>query len=187
MNKTLYYALFLSVTAMLVTAIAYLGYSITAPVIEQNTINKINENIALLFDPELGYTRNDQQADNTYREKDGVYKEILAIYEVLDSDGEIHALIYDMSVQGRNDMIFALVAIDPFTETIVGIAYYDHAETPNIGEKYTREEEYKKLIGQSVDSVEVDLIVGATTTWGALEVLFDKLWEHYNQEVTING
>ena len=136
MNKTLYYALFLSVTAMLVTAIAYLGYSITNPVIEQNTINKINENIAILFDPELGYTRNDNQADNTYREKDGAYKEVQAIYEVLDDDGELHARIYDMAVQGRNDVIYALVAVDPYTDTIVGVAYYDHAETPNIGERY---------------------------------------------------
>lgn len=187
MNRTLYYAIFLSVTAMLVTLIAYLGYSVTNPVIQQNTIDKINENIALLFNPEDGYTRNDDQAENSYREKDGKYKEVQAIYEVLDSDGELHALIYDMAVQGRNDKIYALVAIDPYTDTIVGVAYYDHAETPNIGERYTREEESSKLIGQSINDTSVDLYAGATTTWGALETMFELIKTHYNQEVSIDG
>ena len=187
MNKILYYAIFLSVTAMLVTAIAYVGYAITNPVIQQNTINKINENIAILFDPAEGYTRNDDQAENTYREKDSTYKEVQAIYEVLDKDGNLHALIYDMAVQGRNAIIYTLVAVDPYTDTIIGVAYYDHGETPNIGERYTREEESIKLVGQSVDDVDVDLIAGATTTWTSLETMFDLLWNHYNKEVDIDG
>jgi len=187
MKKTLYFAFFLSVTAMLVTAIAYLGYNITAPVIEANTITKINENIALLFDPEDGYVRNDNQLDNSYQEdNNNVYREVSSIYEVLDSNGDLYVLIYDMAVQGRNDIIHCLVAVDPKTDTIVAINYYDHGETPNIGEKYTREEEYSKLIGQSVESVQVDAISGATTTWNALNTMFEKLKIHYNAEVSID-
>jgi len=186
MKKTLYFAVFLSVTAMLVTAIAYLGYNLTAPVIEANTIDKINTNIALLFDPEDGYTRNDEQTPNKYQEENGAYKEVSSIYEVLDSDGELYVLIYDMAVQGRNGIIHCLVAVDPKTDEIVAINYYDHSETPNIGEKYTREEEYSKLIGQSIEDVQVDAISGATTTWNALNVMFEGLKTHYNAEVRID-
>ena len=186
MKKTVYFAVFLSVTAMLVTFIAYLGYHLTAPVIEQNTIDKINKNIALLFNPEDGYTRNANQLDNAYREDNSVYKEVSAIYEVLDEDGELYVLIYDMAVQGRNDIIHCLVAVDPYTDTIVAVNYYQHGETPNIGEKYTREEEYSKLIGQSVQNVQVDALAGATTTWNALNVMFEKLKVHYNAEVDID-
>lgn len=187
MSKPVYYAIFLGVTAMLVTLISYVGYAITNPVIEQNTIDKINANIALLFNPEEGYTRNENQMDNSYNEDDGSYSEINSIYEVLDENGDLYALIYDMGVQGRNDVINALVAVDPYTDTIIGVTYYDHAETPNIGERYTRDEEREKLVGQSIDNVVVDQIAGATTTWGALDTMFTIVRDHYNKEVTIDG
>lgn len=182
MNKTVYFAIFLSVTAMLVTAIAYLGYHFTAPIIEQNTIDKINRNIALLYDPEEGYTRNENQQDNKYREDDSKYKTVSSIYEVLDDQGELAVVIYDMAVQGRNDIIHALVAVDPYTDTIEAINYYDHGETPNIGERYTREEEYTKLIGQTIGNVEIDALAGATTTWTSLNIMFDNLSTHFNTE-----
>lgn len=186
MKKTLYFAFFLSVTAMLVTAVAYLGYHLTEPVIAQNTSDKINRNIALIFNPEDGYTRNENQTDNKYHEDNGVYKEISSIYEVLDSNGDLYALIYDMAVQGRNDIIHALVAVNPYDNTIISVNYYDHAETPNIGEKYTRVEETDKLIGQSIENVQIDAFAGATTTWNALNTMFEKLKVHYNAEVDIN-
>ena len=186
MKKTIYFAVYLAVLGMLVTAVAYLGYNYTQPIIEANTNQKIADNIALLFDPAEGYTKNDDQQPNKYRQDSSEYSAISDIYEVLDSEGELYALIYDMAVQGRNDVIHALIAVDPYTETIIGVTYYDHAETPNIGEKYTRPEEIEKLIGQPVSDVEVDLLVGATTTWNALETMYDKLYEHYNKEVNIN-
>lgn len=182
MKKTLYFAVFLTVTAMLVTAIAYLGYHYTQPIIEANTIAKINENIALLYSPDEGYTRNADQADNSYKENNSNYKEISSIYEVLDGNGDLYVVIYDMAAQGRNDIIHALVAVDPYTSTISAVTYYDHAETPNIGEKYTRAEAIDSLIGQSVDDVQIDMYAGATTTWTSLNVMFDKIKEHYNAE-----
>jgi Na+-transporting NADH:ubiquinone oxidoreductase subunit C len=182
MNKTIYFAIFLSVTAMLVTAIAYLGYNWTAPIIEENTIKKINDNIALLYNPEDGYTRNENQQDNKYRENDSAYKTVDSIYEVLDRDGELVVVIYDMAVQGRNDIIHALVAVNPYTDTVEAITYYDHAETPNIGEKYTREEESSKLIGQTIGNVTIDALAGATTTWTSLNTMFENLATHYDQE-----
>lgn len=182
MNKTLYFAVFLGVTAMIVTLVAYLGYHFTAPIIEANTNEKIRINIELLYNPEEGYTRNPDQAGNAYRQDGPAYKEISDIYEVLDADGNLYAVIYDMAVQGRNDIINALVAVNPYTGEVEAVTYYKHGETPNIGERYTRDEEITKLIGQSVDSVQVDALAGATTTWTAINVMFDKIKEHYNNE-----
>ncbi|QMS84291.1 FMN-binding protein [Candidatus Xianfuyuplasma coldseepsis] len=186
MKKTAYFAIYLAVLGMIVTLIAYLGYNYTQPIIIANTNKKISDNIALLFDPEEGYKKNDDQADNKYRQDSSEYSSITDIYEVLDQDDELFALIYDMNIQGRNDVIYGLVAVDPFTETIIGVTYYDHAETPNLGEKYTRDEEIEKLVGQSIADVDVDQLAGATTTWNALETMYDKLYEHYNKEVNIN-
>lgn len=188
MNKTLYFAVFLSVTAMLVTAIAYAGYSWAEPIIAQNRIDSIEENIGILFSAEDGYSRNSDQLENSYLEKN--YKAITEIYEVLDSDGNIYVLIYNVTVQGRNGMIDALVAVDPYIDKVVALTYYSHTETPNIGEIYTREEEINKLIGQSILEVTVDDLTGASagTTKAAIITMFDEILIHYNaEEVHIDG
>lgn len=186
MKKTLYFAFFLSVTAMLVTSIAYAGYSWAEPLIAANRIETIDNNIAILFSAEDGYVRNEDQLVNTYLEKN--YKPINEIYEVLDSEGEIYVLIYNVSVQGRNGIIDALVAVNPYNDTIVAVSYYSHTETPNIGEVYTRDEEIIKLIGQPLADVEVDVISGASTTWAAIVTMFEDIKLHYNaEEVHIDG
>jgi len=187
MRKTLYFATFLTVTSMLVTIIAYLGYEATQPRIIANRNKKIDDNIALIYDPDDGYQKNEDQAYNTYREKNRNYDVINEIYEVLDGNGEIHALIYDMTSEGRNGPVSALIAVNPFTKTVEAVVYYKHSETPNIGERYTREEEISKLIGQSINNYEIDLIAGASTTWGAIDDMFAQLKIHFNAEVNING
>jgi len=186
MKKTLYFAAFLSVTAMLVTAIAYLGFNLTEPIIAKNTIEKINTNIAILYSPEEGYSRNVDQTDNFYQEKN--YKSISDVWEVLDGDGNIYVILYNISAQGRNGLVYALIAVDPYSDTIVAVNYYSHGETPNIGEKYTREDAIELLLDQPVDNVVVDVIAGASTTWVAIDTMFKDIAIHYNQEeVHING
>jgi len=194
MKKTMYFAFFLSATAMIVTLITYVGYTLTAPIIEQNRIDKINNNIAILFDPEEGYIRNPEQKENSYQEKQ--YKGLSEVYEVLNSDGEIHALIYNLTSQGRNGPVQILIAVDPYTDVVMAVTFYNHIETPNIGEKYTRDDfilgdeklNYQGLVGQSVDYVDVDVIAGASTTWIAVRDMFDILTVHYEeQEVHIDG
>lgn len=194
MKKTMYFAFFLSATAMIVTLITYVGYTLTAPIIEQNRIDKINNNIAILFDPEEGYIRNPEQKENSYQEKQ--YKGLSEVYEVLNSDGEIHALIYNLTSQGRNGPVQVLIAVDPYTDVVMAVTFYNHIETPNIGEKYTRDDfilgdeklNYQGLVGQSVDYVDVDVIAGASTTWIAVRDMFDILTVHYEeQEVHIDG
>lgn len=186
--KIVYFALFLMITASFVTAVAFVGYNITAPVIEANNVERIETNIAILYSPDDGFTRNEDQEDNSYNEKKKGYEVINAVYEVLDSEGNVHVVIYNVTTQGRNGFVSALIAVNPYNDTIEAVTYYKHGETPNIGEKYTRDDAISKLIGQNVDTVEVDLIVGATTTWGAVNEMFEILKLHYNQEeVHIDG
>lgn len=187
MKKALFFALYLSVLGMIVTVVASLGYDLTAPIIEANKIQTIEDNIAILYSPEDGYTRNENQADNAYRQLN--YDVILDIYEVLDADGKLHVLIYNVTAQGRNGMVSALIAINPYNDQVEAVTYYDHGETPNIGEKYTRDDEISKLIGQTVSTdVEVDVIANASTTWLAIEAMFNEIELHYRQEeVHIDG
>ena len=192
MKKTVYFAVFLMITAALVTAVAYLGYNWTEPIIAENRAKKIAENIALIFDPAEGFERNLAQGENDYNEKNRIYTDnssgnISAIYEVLDDNGELVSIIYNVNGQGRNGLVNALVAIDPFTDEVLDIVYYEHAETPNIGEKYTRPEEISKLQGQLVDDVSVDVIAGASTTWKAVDDIFGIIATHYQDEGVHRG
>lgn len=189
MLKSLYFAGYLAVLGVIVTVIAYVGFNITNPVIIRNRNEKIENNIAILYSADDGYSRNEDQLDNAYQQDRKGYEAILDIYEVLDGNGELHALIYNCSAQGKNGMVSALIAINPYTDKIEAVTYYDHSETPNIGERYTRDEEIEKLIGQSVAiDVEVDAILNATTTWRAIEAIFNTLESHYSeQEVHIDG
>lgn len=193
MKKTLYYAVFLMVTASIVTAVAYLGYNFTEPIISANRDAKIAENIAILYSSDDGFKKNDNQADNTYNEKNRKYTDnpsgnISGIYEVLDSNDELVAIIYNVNAQGRNGMMYALIAVDPYEDTVLSVVYYSHSETPDRGERYTREDEVSKLQMQIVTSVEVDMIAGATTTWNAINDMFSIITTHYlDEEVHING
>lgn len=195
--KTIYFALFLFVTVVFVTVVGYIGFSITNPIIEQNNIDRINDNIALLFSVEDGYVSNlDLDSNSKYAVKN--YKYVIDIYEVLNSDGDVHAVIYNVWAQGRNDKVNALIAIDPYTDIVLGVVYYKHGETPNIGEKHTREiyeplngevAGIEPLLGQSVvDEVYVPEISGATVTWGAINEIFAQVKTHYQaEEVHIDG
>ncbi len=186
--KTLYFAFFLFATVVIVTVIGYIGFSITNPIIEANNVKRIEDNIALLFSAEDGYTPfTELDSNSKYAVKN--YKYIIDIYEVLNSEGEVHAVIYNVWAQGRNNKVNALIAIDPYTDTVVGVVYYKHGETPNIGEKHTRDEAIEPLIGQSLTGgVIVDEIAGATVTWGAINNIFSQVLTHYqDEEVHIDG
>lgn len=194
MKKTLYLAGFLTVTSVLVTLIAYLGYYGTIETIEANRAQKITDSIALLYNPEEGYKKNENQAPNSYQEKN--YDLISAVYEVLNSDNEIHAVIYDCTFQGRNGPMSALVAVNPTTDIVVGVNFYSHSETPNLGEKYVRDVyiqgdedlNYTGLIGQAISNVEADVIAGASTTWVGIDAMFVEIAKHYAaEEVHIDG
>lgn len=193
MKKTLYFAFFLTITSALVTGIAFIGYNFTAPIIAVNRAQKIEENIALLYSIDDGFEKNLDQGDNDYNEKSRKYTDngsgnISGIYEVLDNNGDLEAIIYNVDAQGRNGLVYALIAVDPYTDEVVGVTYYLHGETPNIGEKHTREEAIETLLGQYINEVVVDGITGASVTWGAINEMFDIISTHYiDEEVHING
>jgi len=187
MKQTIYFAVYLAILGALVTAIAYFGYSNLQPIIDANTQQKIDDNIALLFDP-ADYHQNPDFNTQSFNIDNPSYPLIDAIYQVLDSNDNTYAYIYDMHVQGRNDVIHALIAVDPYTDTILGVAYYQQSETPNIGEKYMRQDAIDTLIGQPVTNVVVDAYAEATTTWNALNTMYTALADHYTKEgVHIDG
>jgi len=178
MKKTLYYALFLAATAILSTVLMFLVNDLTQPVIIDKQVKLIEENIGLIYSAEEGYKRNPEQIKNKYKEID--YDGIKEIYEVLDSEGAVYSHIYNVEVAGKNDVIKMLVAVS--NGTIDRVVYYQHAETKNLGEVYTREDVAAQFIGMPIANSSVDMIAGASTTGRAVDLALDIVENHYNKE-----
>ena len=184
-KQPLYFAAYLAILGMLVTTVAIAGYNLAAPRIEANRQQKIRENVALLFSAEEGYETNLELPPNSYQQLN--YDLVDEVYEV-SKDGSLYAVIYDMQTAGRNGTINALVAIDPYTDTVIGAVYYNHSETPGKGALYAEQEELDKIIGDTVTGVDFDSYASVSTTYNALRVMYDAIAEHYvNEEVHIDG
>ncbi len=179
MKKVLHLSLFLSGLMMVVTLVGILAYEFTSPIIEQNKNDKIKESIALLFD-DNEYSRNENQIE-IYNVSS--YDLISGVYEVIDLNGDINYIIYDVSVYGKNGDIYTLVAIDLTNDFIDGVVYYQHSETPGIGALYTEDIEIEKLYMPIDDFETVDYIAGATVTHRALDQMFLEIKTHYLKEV----
>ena len=184
-KQPLYFAGYLAILGMIVTAVAIAGYNLAAPKIEENRQTKIRENVALLFKEEDGFITNLELPANSYQQLN--YDLVDEVYEV-SKDGSLYAVIYDMQTAGRNGTLNALVAIDPYTDTIIGAVYYNHSETPGKGALYAEPEELDKIIGDTVTEVDFDVYASVSVTWNALRVMYDAIAEHYvNEGVHIDG
>lgn len=185
MKQPLYFAGYLAVLGMLVTGVAIAGYNLAAPKIEENRQVKIRDNVALLFKAEDGFETNLELPTNSYQQLN--YDLVDEVYEVY-KDGLLYAVIYDMQTAGRNGTINALVAVDPYTDTIIGAVYYNHSETPGKGAIYEEEDRINEIVGDNVSNVEFDVIASVSTTYNALDKMYDAIKEHYeNEGVHIDG
>ncbi len=178
MKKTIYYAIFLSLTAIISTVLMFLVNDLTKPVIEKKQIALIEENIGLIYSSDDGFKRNPNQEKGKYKVLD--YIGIKEVYEVLDENDNVHSLIYNVEVSGKNDVIGLLIAVNK--GTIDRVVYYKHAETKNLGEVYTREVETSKFIGMPLKDSSVDMIAGASTTGRAVDLALDIVENHYSKE-----
>jgi len=185
MKQPLYFAGYLAVLGMLVTGIAIAGYNLAAPKIEENRQVKIRDNVALLFTAEDGFETNLELPTNSYQQLN--YDLVDEVYEVY-KDGSLYAVIYDMQTAGRNGTINALVAVDPYTDIIIGAVYYNHSETPGKGSIYAEEERINEIVGDTVSDVDFDVIASVSTTYNALDKMYAAIKEHYeNEGVHIDG
>ncbi|MCF7929940.1 MAG: FMN-binding protein [Acholeplasmataceae bacterium] len=113
----------------------------------------------------------------------GAYDTIQGVYEIVSIDtSEIEVIIYDAITQGRNGPIHVVIAIDPYTDTIVGYVVVSQSETEGIGSLYTSTDVINTIINQDVDDFNIDLIAGATVTWDAYDLMIQDVVDNYTNE-----
>ncbi|MBU1093776.1 MAG: FMN-binding protein [Firmicutes bacterium] len=136
------------------------------------------------YDPEL-YTQN-LTPSRDYNV--GAYDTITGVYEIVNNDDlSIEVLVYDTVTQGRNGPIHVVIAIDPYTDTIVGYVVVTQSETEGVGATYSTQDVIDTIINQKVENFSIDLITGATITWDALDLMIQDVIANYtNEEVSLN-
>jgi len=117
------------------------------------------------------------------------YNTINGVYEIIDkSDSSIEILIYDAVTTGINGPMHIVIAVDPYTDTIIGYVVVSQNETEGLGANYASPIFINTIIGQSVDTFDIDLIAGATVTWDGLDLMVQDVVANYaNEEVSLNG
>lgn len=114
-------------------------------------------------------------------------------YIAYEEDGEtVKAYILPVRGAGLWGMMYALLALEPDAQTIAGLNFYEHAETPGLGGEITNPRWVSNFIGkQAVDSEgnieirvtkganpdnnEVDALAGATITSNGVDNTF-QFW-----------
>jgi Na+-transporting NADH:ubiquinone oxidoreductase subunit C len=56
------------------------------------------------------------------------------VFKVFDDDGELHAVVLPIYGKGLWSMIYGYIAVKPDFNTIENVVFYEHGETPGIGD-----------------------------------------------------
>ena len=89
---------------------------------------------------------------------------LLPLYESLDGD-QVEAYVLPISGKGLWSTIYGYLALDPTGESIKGITFYSHGETPGLGgeiEKKWFTDNFigKKIVDESGMIVSIDIVKG---------------------------
>ncbi len=113
----------------------------------------------------------------------GQYQTIKGVYEILNnSDSSIAGIVYDIVTEGRNGPIHIVIAIDPYTDTIVNYVVVSQSETEGVGALYTEPNVINAIINEQISNFNIDKIAGATITWDALEQMISDVVANYTNE-----
>ncbi|MCG9696101.1 Na(+)-translocating NADH-quinone reductase subunit C [Shewanella sp. Isolate11] len=72
------------------------------------------------------------------------------VFKVLDKDGKLHAVVLPIYGKGLWSMIYGFVAVQPDFNTIENVVFYEHGETPGIGDFLDDPEWTKKFKGKQL-------------------------------------
>lgn len=72
------------------------------------------------------------------------------VFKVFDDNGELHAVVLPIYGKGLWSMIYGYVAVKPDFNTIENVVFYEHGETPGIGDFLNETEWTDKFKGKQL-------------------------------------
>ncbi|MGL4382311.1 MAG: FMN-binding protein [Bacilli bacterium] len=168
-NKFIRYPLILFIICGLCAAIISSTNYITSPIIAQNSKDKLDANLATLYDNLDGY-------ELLKSEKELATPGLQSLFKLNLSDGTSR-FVYQTSNIGKNGPIISLIAFnDQKIDKIVNI---EHKETKGIGSKVDNAEYLETITAQDLNSLKVDTIAGATYSSTALKRSVESATKDY--------
>ena len=152
--------------------------------------------------------------DNVILEEVDIEKDIerLPVYLKV-VEGELQGIALPVAGKGLWSTVFGYIALEPDSDTVLGIQFYKHGETPGLGGEVEKEWFTENFIGKKIRNVEgeiigikvlkgkvddskedaihqVDGISGATVTSNGVTIFLKddlKRYEAYLNEIKENG
>ena len=86
------------------------------------------------------------------------------VYKVLDDQGDLDALVLPIEGYGLWKFLYGFIALERDLNTVRGITYYEHGETPGLGGEVDNPRWKQKWVGRKVfdddGEVEIEVIIG---------------------------
>lgn len=176
----------------------------TRPIIKRNEARNLREAVLNSVNVQFESDNLEEKFESEFKTEEVGGKEFYLHY---DGEGELAEVSFEISGSGFQGPITGVISLKPDLETIVGLEFLDHQETPGLGARITEEEFLSQFNGKVLRPEilvvkeagdaenKVDAITGATRTSKAVqgiindsvnevrtEMLTDKVMERLSHE-----
>lgn len=135
-----------------------------------NTLEVVEDRDVVSFDP-IAAARDPELSTNLSKENDpagiGRREDITKVYFINDEEGNLETLVLHIRGYGLWGTMFGLIALQPDLNTVRGINFYEHAETPGLGGEITNPRwvqtwQGKEIYGDELETVQIDVTKNVT-------------------------
>jgi len=214
MKERLYVIVFVVLLGLVAAALLTVANSVLFPKYEQNVEREAKGNVLIALSIP-GWDKARVKTATIEEIKATFDKYIVAVpaeekpdfymgYELKEdgTKGDLVGYAFKITGAGFWDRISGFLAVDPEVEKVIGITFYEDAETPGLGHKINEPEWQATWVGRSIyrpgtdepwigitpvrrdkPANEVDAISGATETSGAVQKFLNKQLKEFVEKV----
>ena len=166
----------------------------TRPIIKRNEARNLREAVLNSVNVQFESENLEDKFDSAFKTEEIEGKEFYLHY---DDEGELAEVSFQISGSGFQGPITGVISLKPDLETIVGLEFLDHQETPGLGARITEKDFLRQFNGKVVRPEilvvknaggaenKVDAITGATRTSKAVQgIINDSVSEVRNNMLT---
>ncbi|MDX1705828.1 Na(+)-translocating NADH-quinone reductase subunit C [Pseudidiomarina sp.] len=136
-----------------------------------NTLEVVEDRDVVAFDP-IAAARDPELSTKLSKSEDpagiGRREDITKVYFINDEQGNLETLVLHIRGYGLWGTMYGLIALQPDLNTVRGINFYEHSETPGLGGEITNPRwvqtwQGKEIYGDELEQVQIDVTKNVTS------------------------